>query len=662
MKLLFRIVAASLAGMLVYAAAPKQEWSDQGVLFLDRSWNARVHTVPITAVHMRDGFWTSRRKAVTERSLPLMLQMLEEHGAVDNFRRVSGRKNVARRGGPGTDAEVYKWIEAASWAIASNETSDNDKQKFRLEIQSVAGDIMAAQDPSGYLDTYFTGPRASLRYTDPLHSMESYCLGNFIQAGIAYYRATGSRRLLDPAIRAADQLLSDFGPSKRPFATGFPELEMALVELYRTTRDTKYLDFTRYLFSGAEQTRLKVNDATANFMFSGKAFTSHSTFEGQPMRALNAASGAADYLMEAGDPAYKHTLDAMWADLVAHKMYITGAVGSQFTPEDSGGSYQLPNDVNYGEACAAVSNLQWNFRLLMLTGDASYADVFERALYNAANSGISISGTQFSYRTPLVSRGAKLRSIWFERDCAPTDLGPLFEALPAYIYGVSRDGLYVNLYESSDINWHLADGRPVRLTQTTDYPWNGDNHCILSLPHPTDFTVFVRWPSWASTAQISVNGRPWSLSGRTPGSFVPITRHWRDGDVIDLSFPMPVVPTTANPEILENYARLALQRGPLVYALEQADQGTSPLFDLFLRKPANGVPEPHPELLGGVTVLKVQGQAVEKPLTMEPLYQPATVSGSRASRSVSLRFIPYYSVGNRDAGAMEVWVPIAGVY
>lgn len=343
------ILALGVAMLAIGAQDQPAEWTEEGILYLDHSLNARLRTVPIQAVHLNDGFWSQRRKVTTERSLPTLLSLLEEHGVVDNFRRLAGRPDLQRKGRVSTDADLYKWIEAASWAIASDETPETDRQQLRGDVESLITHIAAAQEPSGYLNTYFVGDKARLRFTDLPHSHEDFCLGHLIQAGIAYYRATGSRSLLQVAVRFADYVVDEFGPTKRPFMTGHPELEMALVELYRTTGQTKYLEFARYLLSGVEKDRLKLKDADIRYMFSGKPFTSRTEFEGHAVRALYAASGATDYFTEAGDPAYKRTLDLLWTDLTARKMYITGGVGSRGAVEGFGDPYELPSEEAYSE-------------------------------------------------------------------------------------------------------------------------------------------------------------------------------------------------------------------------------------------------------------------------------------------------------------------------
>ena len=632
-------------------------WNEQGVIYLDHSLNARLHPVPIQAVHLGDGFWAARRKITTERSLPSMLELLEEHGVVDNFRRLAGRPEIPRKGPIYTDSDLYKWIEAAAWALASNETDPAAKQKLRGDIDSLTNNILGAQEPSGYLNTWFTGDRAHLRFTDLPHSHEDYCLGHLLQAGIAYYRATGNRRLLDAGIRFADYIVANFGPAGRPFVTGHPELEMALVELFRTTGQTKYLDFTRYLFSGSERDRLKLKDSEIRYNFSGRPFTAHTEFEGHAVRALYAVSGATDFFTETGDPSYKKTLDLLWTDLTARKMYITGGVGSRASGESFGDDYELPSEQAYAETCASVANVMWNFRMLTLSGDARYADVLEKALYNGVNAGMSLSGNLYCYRNPLASSGAdKLRNPWYDTTCCPPNLERLFESLPGYMYATSRDGVYLNLYHDSTLNWHLEDGTGLTLSQTTTYPWNGDIKVAVRPAKPETFTVYLRWPAWANTADLAINGQPFSAGGKR-GTYLAVNRLWMPGDAITLSLLMQTVPMAANPRVTDDYGRVAIQRGPLVYALEQPDQPGTAIGDVFYKLGSPLTPEVRRDFLGGITVLKVPGLAAERSLVDEPLYQPQSAFARTATRSAPLTFIPYYAIGNREPAAMEVWVP-----
>ncbi len=640
-------------------ATPAGDWHDQGLIYLDHSVNARLHPVPMQAIHTGDGFWTSRRKVTTERSLPTMLALLEEHGDVDNFRRLSGRRNVPRRGPLYTDSDVYKWIEAASWALASNETSETDKQRFRTEIDGLISDIVAAQEPSGYLNTFYVGDKVRLRFTELTRSHEDYCLGHLIQAGIAYFRATGNRSLLDAGIRFANFIVDNFGPSKRPFVTGHPELEMALVELYRTTGDARYLDFVRYLFSGVERDRLKLKDADIRYMFSGKPFTSRTEFEGHAVRALYAASGATDYFSESGEPAFKKTLDLLWADLTGRKMYITGGVGSRGGTESFGDPYELPSEQAYAETCAAVANVMWNFRMLAITGDSRYADVLERALYNGANSGMSLSGTLYCYRNPLASNGEKLRNPWYDTTCCPPNIERLFESLPGYFFSTGRTGLYVNLYHSADLNWRLEDQTSLKVIERTGYPWTGEVKFSVEPERPSEFSLFLRWPTWAASAELQVNGQVTNLSPALRGTYVAITRNWTRGDTVSINFPLQNIPVVSNPHVSDTYGKVAIQRGPLIYALEQLDQGGVSLADLSVRPTGSNSNEVRKDLLGGVTTLKFSGFAADKSTVDEPLYQPFAAAVLRAKHPILLNLIPFYSVGNREPSPMEVWIPIS---
>jgi DUF1680 family protein len=338
-------------------------------------------------------------------------------------------------------------------------------------------------------------------------------------------------------------------------------------------------------------------------------------------------------------------------------MYITGGVGARSAGESFGDAYELPSEQAYAETCAAVANVMWNFRLLTVTGDAKYADILEKALYNGANSGMSLSGTLYCYRNPLASNGEKLRSPWYDTTCCPPNLERLFESLPGYFYAISRDGVFVNLYHSSELDWHLEDGTGLKLSQITNYPWSGDVHLTVTPERRSDFTVYLRWPGWAPMADIQVNGQPFSTSAFHRGSFVAITRTWSKGDSISLSFPMQPTPMVSNPRVADTYGRVAMQRGPLIYALEQVDQGGIALSDIFYRLNGSSTAEPRKDLLGGVVLLKVTGSAAEKSLGEEPLYQPLAVSAARPKRPALLTFIPYYAMGNREPTPMEVWVP-----
>jgi Uncharacterized protein conserved in bacteria len=602
---------------------------------------------------MGEGFWTARMRVNVEKSIPTMLDLLEKHGTVDNFRRLSGRKKAPRAGPLYTDSDIYKWMEAVAFVLESG-----DRPDLRAKVDSLTDEILAAQEPSGYLNTYWVDERAAQRFTQMTRGHELYCLGHLLQAGIAYYRATGNRKLLDGGIRFADYMVENFGPGKRPALTGHPEFEMALVELYRTTGQKKYLDFAGYLLSGVERDRLKLKDSELKYMFSGKPFTSRTEFEGHAVRALYAASGATDYYIETGDAAYRRTLDSLWEDLVRHKMYITGGVGSRASGEAIGEAYELPNAQAYGESCAAIANLMWNWRMLAASGDSRFVDVMERALYNGINSGMDLTGTLYCYRNPLESNGEKIRNEWYDTDCCPPNLERTLAALPGYLYSTGERGIYANLYHSSTLDWRLAEGSAIELQQKTEYPWGDSVEFTVSPAKAASFGLFLRIPEWASASSVAVNGRPLGVKPQ-PGRYYEITRTWNRGDKVLLRFDMTAQLIESNPLLRENSGRVAVQRGPLVYCLEQPDQALPSLFEASLKVGAGYgfKSEFRKDLLGGVLVLKHAGSYSEKPLSDEPLYQRLGLRQEAAVKPVELTLIPYYAWANRGPAKMEVWIP-----
>ena len=639
---MIKFTACLLFALCLSAA---DDWRDQGVIYLDHSPHAAMHPVPIRSVKLGAGFWQERRRVNVERSIPTMFELLEAHGIVDNFRRLSGRKDAPRKGPLYTDSDLYKWMEAVAFVLQSG-----DVPKLRATLDAIIDDIRAAQEPSGYLNTNYVGDKVPLRFTEMYRSHELYCLGHLLQAGIAYYRATGDRKLLDIGIRFVDYLTANFGPEKRPLLTGHPELEMALVELYRTTGNRAYLNLAGYLLSGVETERLHLKPSQVSYMFSGIPFTSRTIFEGHAVRAMYASSGATDYYLETGDPLYRKTLDSLWADLTNRKMYITGGVGSRSDGEAFGDPYELPNSQAYTESCAAIGNMMWNFRMLAASGESRFADIMERALYNGINSGMSLDGTLYCYRNPLASDGEKIRNEWYDTTCCPPNLERILASLPGYFYSTGKDGLYVNFYHDSELNW-----QGLKVTQKTNYPWSGDVEFTVTPESTREFTMFLRIPAWSHNSSVQLNG---STTPARPGQYLALHRTWRPGDQFTLRLDMTPHLIAANPRISEDTGKAALQRGPLIYCLEQPDQ-TARIPDLSLINPtANFANEFRKDLFGGVVVLKHAGAAYDQPSDREPLYETLDQAGRRKMNPVSLTFIPYYAWANREPSAMEVWVPL----
>jgi len=640
----------------IHAETQPTPWRSQGIIHTSSSPRAKLHSVPICAVKMGEGFWSSRMRTNVEQSIPTLLHLLEEHGVVDNFRRLSGRKKVARKGAVATDSDIYKWMEAVALALQSG-----DHPKLRATIDNLIDEVLVAQEPSGYLNTYYVEDRAAQRFTQVLEGHELYCLGHLLQAGIAYYRAIGDRRLLDGGIKFANYVIETFGPQKRPIVASHPVLEMAMVELYRTTGDRRYLEFAGYLLGGNERVRLGLPSDQVRHYYTGMPFTSRSAVDGHAVCTMYACSGATDYYLETGGPTYRQTLENLWRDTVDRKMYVTGGVGSRAQTEAFGEPYELPNSQAYGESCAAIANMMWNWRMLAVSGEARFTDVIERALYNGINSGMSLSGTLYCYRNPLESTGEKIRKPWYDTTCCPPNLERTLASVPGYLYSTSTDGVYVHLFHNSTLDWHLEDGTGLKLSQDTDYPW-GDTVTLGVIPGvPAEFSVFLRIPAWTKTARVTVNGEPIQGDPK-PGEYFPIHRRWNARDTIRLALDMTPRLVVANPRVREDLGRVAVERGPLVYCLEQLDQGgQESIFDVSL--PVGPDPgqeftaEFRPEMLGGILVFRHKGIATPKPLAAEPLYQTFEKALRKPGKEVQLTFIPYYAWANRAPAAMEVWVP-----
>lgn len=624
-------------------------WKEQGVVHVAQSPEAKVFDVPVSAVRMHRGFWTERRRLNTEVSIPTLYKEFEERGILNNFRRLAG-KQVPRRGPLYTDSDVYKWMEAVAFEIQSGETRNQALLEESIRI------VLAAQQEDGYLNTYYTLERASDRHSNMHHGHELYCLGHMIQAGIAYYRAIGKRDLMDAGIRYVRYLQGRFGREKQPLFDGHPEIELALIELYRTTGDKSFLEFAEY-FLGSDA-RLKISRRDLTYLNTGKPFTTREEMEGHAVRAGYANAGATDYYLESGRKEYRDTLDKLWQDLTLRKMYITGGTGSRQSGEAFGEPYELPNQLAYTESCAAISNMMWNWRMLAATGDAKYTDVLERALYNGVNSGLSLSGSTYCYRNPLEMTGNpadKIRNPWYDTTCCPPNLERVLASLPGYLYGTSKDGLYVHLYHSSELNWKLVDGAPIRVQQETDYPWAGIVTLKVSPESSKEFTLHLRIPAWSRTTKVMVNGQ--AMQGVKPGTYLPVTRKWAAGDTVRLEFDLRVRHTRSDFRVRDNIGKVAVERGPLVYCMEGLDQlpGAFPAnLALDLSGPNRVKAENRPDLLGGVVLVKHPGAMLED--AQDSLYAPLGETPARA-KPIEIRLVPYYTFANREPTPMQVWIP-----
>src|SRR3954466_992064 len=642
-------------------AAAMLPWQDQGVINTANSPYAKLHSVPVHAVTIAEGFWSKRRTTNVERSIPTMRQELEDHGRMDNFRRLVGKSSEPQKGPYFSDSDIYKWIDAVGWALQSDSLPE-----LRRKTDSMIREVVAIQEPSGYLNTYYQGDRVALRMSqhDQEVGHEMYCLGHMIQGAIAFYRATGDTTLMDAGQRMVDNfVLPNYGPgpNQKPIISGHPEIEMALIELYRTTGKRQYVELAGYILHGDD--RWTIDPQHIKYMFCGIPFPSRTKLEGHAVRAMYACGGATDYYLETGDPAYWKTLNILWEDLTRRQMYITGGVGARSEGEAFVNAYELPHAQAYGESCAAIGNMMWNWRMLAASGEAKFADVIERALYNGINSGMSLDGTTYCYRNPLAfdpATGDKIRNEWYDVTCCPPNLERTLSSLPGYFYSTSSDGIYLHLYDNSELNWRLEDGTPITIVQKTNYPWEGVVEISISPAKASQFTLYLRIPGWTEDAQVNVNGK--ALAGITPGQYLPLNRTWVSGDVVRLQMDMHPQMLIANSRVVEDTGRVALQRGPLVYCMEELDQpaGTR-LVDIAIDA-AHGSQtgfqsEFKPDLLDGVVVLRHDGLFFERSSGERLLYS-RYVQHPQKTKRIPLLFIPYYAWANRQPSAMQVWIPL----
>ena len=649
------------------AAAPSTSWKDAGVIDLTRSPFAKLKTVPVRAVTIQEGFWSKRRNTNVSSSIPTMHDELVAHGRMDNFLRLTGESSAPQKGPVYSDSDIYKWTEAVGFTLQTA-----DQPELRKTADTMIREVVAVQETGGYLNTYYVGDRKPLRMLYPTQETghELYNMGHMLQAAVAYYRATGDPTLLNAGMRFIDQfLLPNYGPGKdqKGIVAGHPEIEMSLVELYRTTGKREYVDLAGYILHGDD--RIPLTERQITYMFCGIPFTSRTKLEGHAVRAMYACCGAADYYLETGDRSYWKTLNALWEDLTAHQLYVTGGVGAREAGEAFGDAYELPNARAYGESCAAIGNMMWNWRMLAASGEARFADVMERALYNGINSGMSLDGTTYCYRNPLAfdpsgdssdrhAPEGRIRNPWYDTTCCPPNLERTFASLPGYFYSTSIDGVYVHLYDNSEMNWHLQDGNGLKIQQKTNYPWDGDVKIAISPSTPGEFVVYVRIPGWSAQSVVKVNGE--QIDGAQSGNYLAIRRHWSANDVIELSFDMTTQLLRANPAVSEDRGRVAFQRGPVVFCMEQLDQGDQEhgmkLSGYAAKLDARTTSQFEPSLLNGVMVLEHPG-AISQALTDPGLYYSADKTFRERKIPTMVKLIPYYAWANRAPASMQVWIP-----
>jgi len=626
-----------------------------------------IQPTPFTAVHLDDAFWAPRIETNRLVTIPYAFGQCKASGRMDNFERAAaalrGEKIENRKppGFPFDDTDVYKVLEGASYTLAVH-----PDPHLSAYLDSLIALIASAQEPDGYLYTARTidpehphkwaGPKRWLNEPDQSH--ELYDAGHLIEAAVAHYQATGKTNLLNIAVREADLIYNTFGPDTNQLHLwpGHEIIEMALVKLYRATGDRRYL-LAKYFIDvrgshpGGDdyhQSRIPPVEQTEAV--------------GHAVRAGYLYSGMSDVAALTGDPQYVHAVDTIWENVVGKKLYLTGGIGARAKGEAFGDNYELPNLTAYNETCAAIANVFWNERMFLLHGDAKYIDVLERTLYNGLLSGVSLDGTKFFYPNPLESDGSHHRSPWFGCACCPGNIARFMPSLPGYFYAQSNETIYVNLYASSTVDFKMPNGRTVKLTQETGYPWDGAVKLKVDLEstRSLNFTVKLRIPGWARNEVVPSNlyrfsdgiNQPMTVRVNnedvpvtTDLGYVTLTRSWSHHNLIELDLPMPIRHVVANENVAADRGRVALERGPLVFCLEWPDSPKINVRKLLLPDDQPVTTRFDPALLGGVQVIEGRGFSVS---TNEYHHIVKTLRDFKA--------IPYYAWANRGPGNMTVWI------
>jgi uncharacterized protein len=618
-----------------------------------------TRAVPFSAVRLTDTFWASRVETNRTVTIPFGFRKSEEEGRLRNFERAARREGPYEGKMPFDDTDVYKLIEGAAYSLQSH--PDPALDRF---LDGIIARIAAAQEPDGYLTTYKTidaskspapwlkpGPKWVLELEG---SHELYNAGHLYEAAYAHYRATGKRNLLDVALRNADLVARTFGPGKLTTPPGHQIIETGLVKLAEVTGEERYRELARFFLDQRGRGDRKL---FGPYNQDHRPVTEQSEAVGHAVRAAYMYAGMVDIAVLDDDPLYREAVQRIWEDVVSRKLYLTGAIGARHEDEAFGDAYELPNRTAYGETCASIANVYWNQRLFLQSGDARYVDVLERTLYNAAIAGVSLQGDTFFYPNPLESdgryafnHGALTRKPWFDASCCPTNIARFIPSVPDYLYAVRDDVLFVNLFVASRATAQLA-GSPVEITQETEYPWEGHVRIRVRPREPRAFELRVRVPGWAqgrpvpSTLYTYADGAPAAYELRVNGEPVPaplqsgyavLSRTWKPGDVVTLDLPMPVRRVIADGRVADTRGKVALERGPLVYAAEGVDNDGT-VLDLIVPEAARFEAVRRPNLLGGITV--VRGAVTD-----------------HAGRRRQLTAIPYYAWSHRGAGEMSVWL------
>ena len=614
--------------------------------------------VNFSNVNITDNFWKPKIDKVATKTLAACIYQTETvTPRIRNFEKVARKKGEKHEGIYYDDSDVYKALEAMAYSLKTHPDS-----ALENKADEWIDKIAAAQQPDGYLDTYYTLGDISKRWTD-IEKHEDYCAGHLIEAAVAYYNTTGKRKLLEVAIRFADHIDSTMRLANKKWFSGHEEIELALVKLYKVTNNDRYLKLADWYLSqrGNQYYTYGTNWIKPEYWQDLLAVKKQTEISGHAVRAMYLYTGAADVAAVTGDKEYTGVMQKVWEDVVYRNMYITGGIGTGGTDEAFSVDYDLPNENAYCETCASVGMVFWNQRMCELTGESKYIDVLERSLYNGALAGLSISGDHFFYDNPLASNGQHNRREWFGTACCPSNIARLVSSVGNYIYGKSETGIWVNLFVGSNSVFQFGKTN-VKLNMQTDYPWNGTVKLNVDLSKRTKFNLYLRIPGWANgeaapgdlykfsnydkiPVTVKVNGK--ELQYTVENGYAVIEREWKKGDVIEYTIPMPVNKIVAGSQVKYDAGRIAMQRGPVLYCVEGADNKDGvwniivPASATFTTKQQQVLTEP---------VIALEGEGLSA--------MPSADGSSVAMQKRTVTAIPYYAWANRGNNEMQVWLPV----
>jgi len=623
------------------------------------SAHAKWRTLSLNNVSLTGGFWHHKQAINRQVSLRHGHRMLNQSGNFNNVRLAIGDGEGEYKTPVFMDSDIYKWLEAVSYDLANVPDPELD----RLADEAI-GLLATAQLEDGYLNSYYQVNKPDERWTDLDHDHELYCAGHLFEAAVAHHRATGKTSLLEVARRFADHIDAEFGPGKHEGAPGHPEIELALVEMYRETGEKRYLDLAAFFVDQRGSGKMRGYGMGPGYQQDHVPVRQAPEMIGHAVRQLYLTAGVSDIYLETGEQALLEAMTRLWRDVTGTKMHITAGFGARSRGESFGQSYELPSDRCYCETCAAIAGMMWNWRMLLATGEARYADLLERSLYNGFLSSVSLDGRRYFYVNPLQSRGANPlfsrgvveRPEWFGCACCPPNVMRQIAMVGHYAASTDASGIQIHQYLSAKIEAELEMGRQVVLVTETDYPWDGTVKVTVQETDGKTWVLALRVPGWCVGATVQVNGQAVGVEA-SADAYAVIERAWQSGDTVTLELPMQPRLTEPNPRVDAIRGSLAIERGPFVYCLEGVDQEPGlDLLDVRIAPGASMKAVWREDLLGGVTVVEAQGSVVDMDPWQDGLYRPAPAE-DLAQRAVRLTAVPYYAWANRGPNTMRVWIP-----